>query len=122
MANSLMQNETLQHKVLKMIPLRIIWTAGVPSVDWNPENESIALVDTGAGDVNLTFAVASLVPLKLLGMGIEVADANTLGLVGNMDGAATTSVMNLVFNAASDGATETDPVAVDLLIGKYVVA
>jgi hypothetical protein len=121
MGNKL-QLDTLQHKVLKMIPLRIIWTAGVPSIQWNPENEAIALTDNGAGDVTLTFASGGLVPLKLLGMGIEVADANVAGLVGNIDGAASATVMKLVFNAAGDGTTETDPVAVDLLIGKFVVA
>lgn len=122
MANSRMQNESLQHKVLKLIPLRIIWTAGAPSVSWNPENEVVALTDNGAGDVTITLSSASLVPLKLLGYGIEVADANTLSLEMNLDGAATSTVMKLVFNSGADGATETDPVACDLLIGKMVIA
>lgn len=116
------QADTLQHKVLKFIPLRVIWTAGVPSVQWNPENEAITLTDVGAGDLTITFASASLVPLKLFGMGIQVADANAAGLIGNLDGATSTTAMKLVFNAATDGTTETDPVAVDLLIGKFVVA
>jgi len=122
MANNKIQGESLNHKVLKLVPMRIIWTAGAPSVAWNPENESVTLTDNGAGDVTITFASASLIPLKLLGYGIEVADANTLSLEMNIDGAATTTAMKLVFNSGADGATETDPVAVDLLIGKWVVA
>lgn len=122
MANNKIQGESLNHKVLKLVPLRIIWTAGTPSVAWNPENESITLTDNGSGDVTITFASASLIPLKLLGYGIEVADANTLSLEMNIDGAATTTAMKLVFNSGADGATETDPVACDLLIGKWVVA
>jgi len=122
MANNKIQGESLNHKVLKLIPLRVIWTAGTPSVAWNPENETVALTDNGAGDLTITFSSASLVPLKLLGYGIEVADANTLSLEMNIDGAATTTVMKLVFNSGADGATETDPVGVDLLIGKLVVA
>lgn len=113
---------SLQHKVLKLVPLRIQWAAGVPSVAWNPENEAIALTDNGAGDVTLTFSEASLIPLKVLGYCIEVADANTLSLEMNLDGAATSTAAKLVFNSGADGATETDPVAVDLLIGKWVVA
>lgn len=121
MGNKL-QNESLQHKVLKLIPLRVIWSAGAPSIAWNPENEDIALTDNGVGDVTLTFASASLVPLKLLGYGIEVADANTLSLEMNLDGATTTTAMKMVFNSGADGATETDPVGCDMLIGKFVVA
>lgn len=113
---------SLQHKVLKLVPLRVVWTAGVPAVAWNPENESITVTDNGVGDVTLTFAEASLVPLKVLGHCIEVADANTLSLEMNMDGPATTTAVKLVINSGADGATETDPVAVDLLIGKWVIA
>jgi len=113
---------SMQHKVLKFVPMRIIWTAGAPSVAWNPENEAVTLTDNGAGDLTITFSTASLIPLKLLGYGIEVADANTLSLEMNIDGAATTTAMKLVFNSGADGATETDPVGVDLLIAKWVVA
>ncbi len=113
---------SMQHKVLKLVPMRVIWTAGAPSVAWNPENEAVTLTDNGAGDLTITFTTASLIPLKLLGYGIEVADANTLSLEMNIDGAATTTAMKLVFNSGADGATETDPVGVDLLIGKWVVA
>lgn len=122
MSNKMLVADTLEHKSLKLIPLRIIWTAGVPSVAWNPFNESVSLTDNGAGDLTITFADASLIPLKLLGYGIEVADANTLSLEMNIDGAATASVIKLVFNSGADGATETDPVGCDLLIGKYVIA
>lgn len=122
MANNKIQGESLQNKVLKLIPMRIVWSAGTPSVAWNPENESVALTDNGDGDLTITFASASLVPIKLLGYGIEVADANTLSLEMNIDGAATTTVIKLVFNSGADGATETDPVGCDLLFGKFVVA
>lgn len=122
MANNSIQAESLQHKVLKLIPLTIGWSAGVPSVLWNPENESIALTDNGAGDVTLTFAVASLVALKPLGHMLEVADANILSLECNVDGAPSTTVLKIVINSGADGATETDPVALHLLVGKYVIA
>ncbi len=111
-----------QHRELKLVPLEIGWSAGTPSVLWNPENEAIALTDNGAGDLTITFSSASLVKLKLLGYGIEVADANTLSLEMNVDGAPTTTAIKLVFNSGADGATETDPVSVHLLIGKYVAA
>lgn len=122
MANNKLQAESMQHKVLKLIPLVITWSAGTPSVSWNPENEEIELTDNGAGDVTLTFASASLVPLKVLGHCLQVADANTLSLEMNIDGAPTTTVLKLVANSGADGATETDPVALHLLVGKYVVA
>jgi hypothetical protein len=120
--NSRMQNESLNHKVVKLIPLTIAWSAGTPSIAWNPENEAIALTDNGAGDVTLTFTTASLVALKPLGHTIEVADANTLSLEANVDGAPTTTVLKYVLNSGADGATETDPVAMHLLIAKVVVA
>lgn len=122
MANARMQNESMNHKVVKLIPLTIAWSAGAPSVAWNPENEAITLTDNGAGDVTLTFATASLVALKPVGHTIEVADANTLSLEANIDGAPTTTVLKYVINSGADGATETDPVALHLLIAKVVVA
>lgn len=122
MANNKLQSEGQSHKVLKLIPLTIAWSAGAPSVAWNPENEAIALTDNGAGDLTLTFSVASLVPLKVLGHMLEVADANTLSLECNIDGAPTSTVLKIVANSGADGATETDPVALHLLVGKYVVA
>lgn len=122
MANNAIQAESLQHKVLKFIPLTVGWSAGTPSVLWNPENEVVTLTDNGAGDLTITFSVASLVPLKVLGHMLEVADANTLSLECNIDGAPTTTVLKIVANSGADGATETDPVALHLLVGKYVVA
>lgn len=122
MANSRMQNESLNHKVVKLIPLTIAWSAGTPSVAWNPENEAITLTDNGTGDITITFTDASLVPLKPLGHMVEVADANTLSLEANVDGAPTTTAVKIVINSGADGATETDPVALHLMIAKLVVA
>lgn len=122
MAGNKFHTENMQHKVLKLIPLSIAWSAGTPSIAWNPENEDISLTDNGAGDVTLTFANASLVPLKLLGSSIQVADANILSLEMNVDGAPTKTVMKLVINSGADGATETDPVQIDLLIAKSEIA
>lgn len=122
MANNMIQGESLQYRVLKYIPLTITWTAGTPAISSNVENESISLTDNGAGDVTLTFAVASLAPLMPLAHTLQVADANTLSLEANVDGAPTTTVLKYVINSGADGATETDPVALHLLIGKLVVA
>lgn len=117
-----MQPKSMQHKVLKLVPIQIAWAAGTPSVSWNPENEAVALTDNGAGDLTITFTEASLVPLKVVGHSIEVADANTLSLEMNIDGAPTTTVLNVVVNSGADGATETDPVSLTLLVAKYLVA
>lgn len=122
MANNRTQSESLSHKVVKYIPLTIAYAAGVPSIAWNPENEAITLTDNGVGDLTLTFAAASLVPLKLMGHSIEVADANVLSLEMNIDGAPSTTVLKIVVNSGADGATETDPVAINLLVAKMVVA
>ncbi len=122
MANNHMQNESQQFRVVKLIPLVISWSAGTPSVSWNPENESIALTDNGPGDVTVTLSSASLVPLKVMGLTLEVADANTLSLEANIDGAPTTTVVKLVANSGADGATETDPVAMHLMLAKVVAA
>jgi len=110
------------YRQFKQVPLQIGWAAGVPSVLWNPENEDVALTDNGAGDLTITFANASLIPLKVLGHMIEVADANTLSLEMNIDGAPTSTVLKVVINSGADGATETDPVSVTLLIAKLIVA
>jgi hypothetical protein len=121
--NNLLQNESLQHKVLKLIPIQITWSAGTPAISFNPMNEAIALTDNGTGDVTLTLTDASLCPLKLVGApAIQVADANTLSLEVNVDGAPTTTAIKLVVNSGADGATETDPVALDLTLIKFVVA
>lgn len=122
MANAKIQAETQQFRVCKYIPLTVTWAAGTPSITWNPENEEIALTDNGAGDLTLTFASASLVPLKLVGHALQVADANTLSLEANVDGAPTTTVLKVVINSGADGATETDSVAMNLLVVKIVAA
>lgn len=103
---------------MKLIPLKITWTAGTPTITVNPENEAVTLTDNGAGDVTLTFATAALAPLMVLGHMLEVADANTLSLECNLDGAPTTTVLKIVANSGADGATETDPVSLTLLVGK----
>lgn len=122
MANNLIQGESLQHKVLKRIPVEITWTTGTPAISWNPENESIVLTDTGTGDVLLTFANASLVPLKLMGHSVRSTAAGTLGLNLNQKGAATTTAISVLINSDADGTTETDPVSVCLDIVKMVLA
>lgn len=111
-----------EDKILKEIPLKITWTAGTPAISFNPENEDIALTDVGTGDILLTFANASLVPIFLKGLVIEVADANTLSLEANIDGAPTTTTVKIVVNSGADGATETDPVALHLNILKLIKA
>lgn len=120
--NNLLQSESLQHRVLRLVPLVITWSAGTPAVSFNPMNEAVALTDNGAGDVTITFTEASLCPLKVMGHMLEVADANTLSLEANIDGAPTTTVLKIVANSGADGATETDPVALHLLVAKFVVA
>lgn len=122
MANNLIQGESLQNRVVKYIPLNIVWSAGTPSVRWNPENEAVTLTDNGAGDLTITLATASLAPLIVCGHMLEVADANTLSLECNLDGAPTSSVVKIVINSGADGATETDPVSLSVLIAKLVVA
>jgi hypothetical protein len=120
MANNKMQLEGQSFRGIKRIPLEIAWAAGTPSIAWNPENEDISLTDNGAGDVTVTFANASLAPLKLLGHSIQVADANTLSLEANIDGAPSTTVLKMVINSGADGATETDAVSLFLDIAKTV--
>lgn len=122
MANNKLQSEGKEYRVMKLIPLKVTWTAGTPAVSFNPENESVSLTDNGAGDLSITFSDASLAPLMVMGHMIEVADANTLSLECNVDGAPSTTVLKIVINSGADGATETDPVALHLLVGKMVVA
>jgi len=103
----------------KLIPLEVTWTAGTPAVSKNPMNESVTLTDVGAGDLTITLANAAVSPLIVAGMEV-VSDANTLGLVANIDGAPTSTVIRVVVNSAADGTTETDPVAIQMLILKQV--
>ncbi len=122
MGQSKLQAGSFENRVFKLIPLKILWTGGAPAIVLNPENEAIALTDNAAGDVTLTFTNASLIPLTVVGHMLEVADANTLSLDCNLDGAPTTTVLKIVINSGADGATETDPVALHLLVGKYEAA
>lgn len=120
--NNKIQAEGNQFRVMKFIPLQVTWAAGTPSVTWNPENEAVTLTDVGTGDLTITLTDASLIPLKLVGApAIQVADANTLSLEANIDGAPTTTAVRIVINSGADGATETDPVAIDLTLIKLVV-
>lgn len=109
-------------RALQHIPLVVRWTAGTPSVVSNPCNELVTLTDVGTGDLTITLTNAGLAPLIVPSIGIVVADANALSLEANMDGAPTSSVIRLVVNSGADGATETDPVELHLLIIKMVAA
>jgi len=104
---------------LKYIPLVIRYAAGTPSIVQNPTNEEIALVDTGTGDVKLTLASASLAPL-MVQVAVLPAAAGTLGLLANLKTAPTTTVIEILVNSGADGATETDPVDLHVLIVKHV--
>ena len=107
-------------RTVKVIPLVIRYAAGAPSVVQNVTNEDVALTDVGAGDLTITLASAGLAPLVVPGIGIVVADANTLSLEANLDGAPTSSVVRIVVNSGADGATETDPVELHVVIYKLV--
>lgn len=114
------QSVTQEYRGFKLIPLVIRYAAGVPSILSNPMNEEIAVGDTGTGDVSLTLASASLAPL-MAWVTVRPTDPNTLGLFANIDGATTTTVVNIVVNSGADGATETDPVDLHVLLIKTVV-
>jgi hypothetical protein len=104
---------------LKLIPLVIRYSAGAPSIVQNPSNESIALTDTGTGDVRLTLSDASVAPLFAF---VEVlpSAAGTLGLLANLKNAPSTTVVDILVNSGADGATETDPVDLHVLLIKTV--
>lgn len=106
-------------RAIKLIPLVIRYAAGAPSVVQNPTNEEVALTDVGTGDLTITLASAGIAPCMAW---VEVlpADANTLGLLANLDAAPTSSVIRIVVNSGADGATETDPVDLHVLIVKFV--
>lgn len=107
-------------KKYKLVPLVLRYAAGAPAIAFNPSNESIALTDTGTGDVKLTFAEASLMPLFVVGATPLPAAAGTLGLLVNLKTAPTSTVVELLTNSGADGATETDPVDIHLLVIKVV--
>lgn len=104
----------------KLIPIVIRYAAGAPSVLLNPLNEDIALTDNGTGDVSITLASASLLPL-LVQVSVRPTDPATLGLLANLSGAPTTTVVRIVVNSGADGATETDPVDLHVWLWKQVV-
>lgn len=105
---------------LQFIPLVIRYATGTPSIVQNPANESIALTDTGTGDVKLTLANASLSPIIVAGLSVLPAAAGTLGLLPNLKTAPTTTVVEILVNSGADGATETDPVDLHILLVKQV--
>lgn len=102
------------------IPLVIRYAAGVPAVLLNPANEAVTLTDNGAGDVSITLAVASLCPLIVGGLAVRPTAPGTLGNNVNVSGATTTTLVRVVCNSDADGATETDPVDIHILIIKVV--
>lgn len=109
------------HKCLKLIPLVIRWSAGVPSIVQNPVNENIALTDVGTGDVLLTFAEASLAPIIVVGsMALSSVPAGPSNIV-TLKTAPTLSVVALYNQSVADGATEADPVDIHLCVAKVVV-
>lgn len=104
---------------LQMIPLVIRYSAGTPSIVQNPSNEAITLTDVGTGDVLLTLTNAAIAPLMAF---VEVlpSAAGTLGLLANLKTAPTSSAVAILVNSGADGATETDPVDLHVLIVKMV--
>lgn len=103
----------------KLIPLVIRYAAGTPSVVANPTNEAVTLTDVGTGDLTITLASAAESPL-MAWVEVVPTDANTLGLLANLDSAPTSSVIRIVVNSGADGATETDPVDLHVLILKQI--
>lgn len=108
-------------RTLKLIPIVIRYSAGTPSVVQNPTGEAITLTDTGTGDVLLTLASASLCPLMAFVEVLPTA-AGTLGLLANLKTAPTTTAVAILVNSGADGATETDPVDLHVLIVKQIAA
>jgi hypothetical protein len=107
------------YRGFKLIPLIVRYAAGTPSVVSNPTNEDIALTDVGTGDLTITLSSAGLAPL-MAWVEVVPTDANALGLLANLDSAPTSSVVRIVVNSGADGATETDPVDLHVLILKQV--
>lgn len=116
-----MQSGSLEgHKTLKLIPLVIRWTAGVPAILQNPTNESITVGDTGTGDVLLTLAEASLAPLIVVGSAVRASAPGTLGNFVHLKSAASTTAVALYITQSDDGATEVDPVDVHVCLAKMI--
>lgn len=108
-------------RALKLIPLVIRYAAGVPSVLQNPLNEGVTLTDTGVGVLGVTLSSAGESPLFVM-CEVRPTDPTVLGLVANINGAPTSSAFSICVNSGADGATETDPVDLHLLIIKQVSA
>lgn len=108
------------YRTVKVIPLVIRYATGTPSIVQNPTNEDIALTDTGTGDVKLTLSSAGVAPLIVPGISVLPAAAGTLGLLPNLKTAPTSSVIEILVNSGADGATETDPVDLHVLIIKQI--
>lgn len=105
-------------RIPRLIPLVIRYAAGVPSIAQNPTNEPITLTDTGTGDVRLTFANAAVAPMIVAGLAVLPAAAGTLGLLPNLKAAPSATVIDILVNSGADGATETDPVDLHLMVWK----
>ena len=110
-----------EFRKIQWIPLVIRYAAGVPSVQQNFEGEPVVLADVGTGEVTITLSSASLAPL-FVNATVRSSAPNTAGANANTKGATTLTAVTLVVNADTDGATETDPVDVHVLIGKFVSA
>lgn len=108
-------------RALKLVPLVIRYAAGVPSVLQNPTNEDITLADTGTGVVGVTLGTAAVAPLMVF-IEVRPTDPTVLGLLANINGAPSSSVFSICVNSGADGATETDPVDLHVLIFKQVAA
>ncbi len=123
MANNKIQGESQQYRVVKYIPLKISYSAGTPSVTFNPENEGVTLTDGGAGILTVTLTTASLAPIVVPGLVVQAA-AGTLSLEANVDSAVppTTTAVKIIVNSGADGATETDPEALHMLLAVVRVA
>lgn len=103
----------------KLVPLVIRYSAGTPSVVYNPTNEAVTLTDVGTGDVLITLGVAAICPVMAWVEVLPTA-AGTLGLLANLKTAPTSSAVAILVNSGADGATETDPVDLHVLILKQV--
>ena len=110
----------MDYRGLKLVPLVIRYAAGVPAVLSNPLNEVVTLTDNATGDLTITLASASLMPLMGFAT-VRPTDPNTLGLFANVDGAPSTTAISFVVNSGADGATETDPVDLHVLLVKLEV-
>lgn len=123
MLDGKLQSSSLEgHKCLKLIPLVLRWTAGVPAIVQNPSNEQITLTDVGTGDVLLTFSEASLCPLIVVGSMCLSSVPGGPSNIATFKVAPTLTVLSLYIQSVADGATEADPVDLHLVVAKMVAA